>query len=227
MKQNRETEEHESYGLISASRITSSQRHNFFGSRVKHDSFIKLEIKQADVQRDLNHDYIHESGTIIQVEMTQSQFSEFITSLNMGSGIPCTIKYLAKEGGGIKEMEEPPYKSLLDEFSKEFKQTMRQIVDESTVGLEEIEDILMVKDRMGKKDREKVFKFLKQMLQEFESNVPYMNDQFNRQIDKAVTEAKQTIEAHAVHLALRSGEQARSTVSLPEERSVDPKQLEE
>lgn len=86
-------EEHPAFGSISASRVSQSPPGAvLFDSEIKHVHYVRLTIKRAERKRELNHDWIHETGPdLIEVAMSEAQWASFVSSMNT-SGVPCTIK---------------------------------------------------------------------------------------------------------------------------------------
>jgi hypothetical protein len=221
-----EKETHESYGMIQVSRQTSSHPHALFGSSIKHSSTISLRINTAEIGRNLHQDWYYKTGEIIEVEMSATQFAEFITSMNVGEGIPCTIRYLQR-----KRMEDPPFVSKRMEFQQEFKEDMQELNEQTTDGFADIKDLLLAKDRLSKEDRKHVVAFIEKMMQEIRSNIPFVAEQFNRQINKTVTEARQEVEAYVLHNIIERGLASfkEEVLSLPDMENKDSeiKQVEE
>ena len=189
MFENKKT--HKSYGMIQFSRITSSKAIPLFGSSIKHRDTIVLRIKEAEMVRELNKDHIFDRGTIVEVEMSQSQFAEAITSLNNGSGVPATIKWTREDG----RIEECDYEDKRQVFENEFKQTQveqKKYYDEFSKYLE---NLLDDKKTLGKKDKEDIMRNLDILSGRIFSNTEFVYKQFNEQMDKTVLEAKGEIEA--------------------------------
>ena len=88
-----DTYHHPSFGMLSFSRAHGGHS-NLFGSSIQHRDTIHMVLKEGTVSRDLNEDWYLGGPEIVEVEMSQSQFAELITSMNMGSGVPCTIKFI-------------------------------------------------------------------------------------------------------------------------------------
>ena len=76
--------------MLSFHRTRSSHASALFGSSIKHKDTIRLEISHGELERGLNHDWYHANKCIVECEMSQSQFAEAITSMNMGDGVPVT-----------------------------------------------------------------------------------------------------------------------------------------
>ena len=93
----KETHEHPSYGVISFSRTYGGEK-NLFGSSIKHQNTIRMKVSHAKLERRLNEDHVYEKDKIIEVEMSEAQFAQAITSLNSAAGVPVTLLYTQKEG---------------------------------------------------------------------------------------------------------------------------------
>ena len=81
---------HESYGTIQFFKGQCSTR-TLFGSSIKHNDIILCRISNAEQQRYLNKDWIHPISTVLEFEMSQTQFAEMLTNMN-SSGAPITFK---------------------------------------------------------------------------------------------------------------------------------------
>ena len=89
--------EHESFGIVGISRTTCNMGLNFHGSDVRHSSFLSLRIYKSRIDRHLHKDWHHATEKIVEVELTHAQFSEMVSNMNCGDGVPCTIKSLNGE----------------------------------------------------------------------------------------------------------------------------------
>lgn len=88
---------HPAYGMLSFSRRSGSKT-PLFESSIEHRDTIAMTLTHGDVTRGLNTDWYHGNGIIAEVEMSYSQFAEAITSMNMGSGVPVTVRRTEKDG---------------------------------------------------------------------------------------------------------------------------------
>lgn len=188
-------DEHPSYGLLSFSRVSSSHNSTLFGSSIPHSNTIKMNVKPAKVDRHLNTDWYHSAGRdYLEIEMSYSQFAEAITSMNMGEGVPVTLRYL-----NGKSIEKPDFKNKRLEFENEFEDRMQEIENKLKRLTESSEEILMNKKTINKGDREAIMNQIVMLRQEVRSNIPFVLSCFNEQMDKTVKEAKGEIEAFTQH----------------------------
>lgn len=181
-------ESHESYAMASFSRVTSSENHNLFGSSITHNNTITLTICQGERHRDLHREHFFPRNKLIEVEMSQNQFSELITSLNMGSGIPVTLRHL----GGVRK-EDPPYHNQRHLFENEFKKDIQDVGKKLSAVAQELET--MLEEKAPKRVFKEFVHKLRMVAQHINSNLPFVQKQFNEAMDKTVTEAKSEVES--------------------------------
>lgn len=180
---------HPAYGMLAFSRINGGNQ-TLFGSSIQHHDTIGMTIYHGDVTRGLHKDWYHGSNEIIQVEMSYSQFAEAITSLNQGTGVPCTLRYQA--GKGV--IPECDFINKRKQFVNEFNETIDSCMAEADEILKETDEIL-AKKSIGKADRAKIADNIKRIAHMINSNSSFIFKQFQEQMDKTITEAKGEIEA--------------------------------
>lgn len=209
-------ETHESYGMLSFSRVSGGDS-TLFGSSIQHRETIQLTIGEAEIKRSLNNDWYYRKNEQIVIEMSHSQFSEAITSMNMGSGVPVTIKRWAG-----KRMAEPPFVNKRIQFEKEFEQKMRDLEQSLRTNTAEAEDLLLNKKTISKADREKILGDLRRIQTEIAANIPFITSQYNEQLDKTTNEAKGEIEAFTLNkvnqLGLNSLQELQQLANTSNER---------
>lgn len=181
---------HESYGMAGFYRLTSSHGHPLFGSSIKHRDTICLRIGTANVKRGLSTDWYHKEKDIIEIEMSQSQFADLITSFNMGEGVPVTIKYL-----NGKRMDDCPYESKEDQHLQEYKEHINTTKSLAASLIYDVKEIFSKKDRFTKKEKEEFLSLLTRLYNEVKPNEEYMLSSFQEQMDRTKSEAKTEIEA--------------------------------
>jgi hypothetical protein len=183
------TDYHESYGVALFSRRTGGA-YNLFGSSIKHGQTIALTISRASKKRDLHQDWIHGEEELIEVLMSPNQFAQMITSMNVGSGVPCTIQYVM-----AKRMEECPSVEMREQFVDEFKKDVRKVMKDADTIVAEVTEMFKNKQNITKSDRADILAKIGQIMQHVKSNMPFVHSQFNEAMDDTVTEAKAEVEA--------------------------------
>lgn len=180
---------HPSYGMISFTKTQCSPV-ALFGSSIKHSNPIRLTIKHADIDRHLHNDWYHGSGMICEVEMSNSQFAEAITSMNT-EGVPCTVLFTEQDGA----MPKCDYVSKVEQFQEEFKQSISNKKSTIDDGIKEITQLFEERKTLRKQDKEKILSILNAAKADYNGNTSYIYNQFNEQMDNTVKEAKGEIEA--------------------------------
>jgi Skp family chaperone for outer membrane proteins len=196
-----EKEQHESYGMIEINRSTTNRGQSLFGSSIRHENIITIKIKKGVVERSLNNDWYFDKGTpFIEVDMSPTQFAELITTLNHGCGIPCTIKYINGQ-----KMAECPEVNKRQQFEQEFARDMYELKKSITDLTKETKQLLNSKKALTIKEKQLILAQIESLEREILHNVPYVQSQFNEQMDKTVLEAKGEIEAFVTNTVQKLG----------------------
>ena len=98
-----ERAKHPSYGQLSITRVNSSHHQTLYGSPIKHDSFISMRLHESEVYRENGVERHHAGTCLVEVNMSEAQFAQLITTLNIGGGTPVTISRI--DG---KNIDRPP-----------------------------------------------------------------------------------------------------------------------
>ena len=178
-------ETHESYGNFSFHRIHGGRgATHLFGSHVEyHPVTIRLEIHRAErhFNKDLSSEHIYSHGQrLIEVEMSAAQFTDSITLMNHGEGIPCTIRYV-----GGAEMEDVPHDHrseqhlIVEGFAKKMDEVREAVGPE----LEKIQSILEKKS-IGKADRKEILWLFEKITRSFSDSAAFTMTRFNEATDK-------------------------------------------
>lgn len=181
--------QHESQAAISFSRITGYKR-PLVGSSILHDSTIMLRISPTILKREFNEDTFYTDGApYIEVEMSQAQFAEAITTMNNGTGTPVTLRRLNN-----RKVEDPVFESKVQQIEQEFKKDMVQLDERLRAMSNSINEILE-KKTINKGDKESIRKQMDMLHQEIYANIPFVQEQFSLQMAKTVQEAKSEVES--------------------------------
>jgi len=180
---------HPSYGMLSFSRRTGGKT-PLFGSSIEHSDTIAMTLRHGEITRGLNTDWYYGDKTIAEVEMSYSQFAECITSMNMGSGVPVTIRWTEKDG----RITPCDFVNKKEQFQNELKERLDEANEISKSLAKEVSEIFD-KKTLNKSDKQEIMNKINHMIAQVSSNVSFTYDCFNEQMDKTVAEAKGEIEA--------------------------------
>lgn len=181
---------HPSYGTLLFNRAYGGKT-PLFGSSIEHSNVITMELRHADITRGLNRDDIFGNKPIVKVEMSYSQFAEAITSFGQGTGIPVTIRYTEKDG----RIPSYDFVSKREQFTGEFKEQTNKAMEKSKELINDVVELFSSKKTLTKADKENILKKLDMLNSDIGSNIGFIADQFNEQMDKTVMEAKGEIES--------------------------------
>lgn len=192
---------HPSYAVITSSRISRGENHAMFGSSLKTNHPIRIQIQPAELHRDLNHDWIHSHRLpYIEVELSEGQWAQFVSSMNVGEGTPCTIKFL-----NGKTIDDPPFLNKVIEFQNEFKEKMYNIANEMQKIVKDTVELLETKKNLNKTDRDIMLRQLEGLVMNIKNNMPFIAESFGDQMEKTVEEAKNQINTHYQNIIVKTG----------------------
>ncbi len=195
-------EYHESYGMVRIGRISGGNG-KFFGSHIKCNNYITIEISDASVSNDLGRNWFFSKNEITKIKLTPTQFSELITTTN-GTGVPCTLEVVnGKRREPVPEDTKTEARKAVDYF----KARMEKFDDEMTEYSDKAQEILEKKS-INKSDRAELLNQLRRMHQEVKSNIPFYMEQFNKSANKVVNDAKAEVDAFTTHIIQKAGIEA-------------------
>jgi len=204
--------EHPSYGLVSISRITGgSGARRLFGSPLaNHYGTIRLSIGTAKWIHGLHHDRYYGSlrGEHIEVEMSAAQFADMITSLNMGSGTPCTIRHLT----GVQIPPPPDYATEAEHIRDNFEGSLDKYKAKARTYRKKIEDLT---SKLSTKAKEEIRIALDVIEDQLSSNVPFVVKQFQEATTRITSAAKAEVDAFVTGVVRAAGLEAIAGGKLP------------
>lgn len=176
---------HPAFGQIAVFR-TSGAAH-LYGSDFTHQHYMTIRVHESTLNRNLSEDWPHARGTLVEVALSEAQWATFVSSINMGAGVQCTIQ--AREGNPlVPELPAPDRKA---QFENEAKQDLAEIetalkalrakVAENTVGLTKAK----AADLLGHVDT---------AIRRVNDSLPFVAKQMDEHMEKTVERAK--VEVH-------------------------------
>jgi hypothetical protein len=203
--------EHPSYGVLHISRTsggTSAIR--LFGSPLAtHYGTIRLTISKGKWIHGLHHDrYYGMNKDYIEVEMSASQFADAITSLNMGSGTPCTIRYV----GGTRVPNPPDHATEAEHIRDNFEDSLGKYATKAHTYRKKIEELT---SKLSQKAKDEIRIALDVIEQQLTSNVPFVVKQFQEATSRISTAAKAEVDAFVTGVVRAAGLQSIAEGRLP------------
>lgn len=198
------TDEHESYAMVGLYRQTNNGgKYPLFGSNLeRHPSTMALRIVRANRQHAHGRDWYFGREPICEVTLSAAQFAELITNPNVGSGVPCTLRYA--DGREVEACPEqvPEAQKIREQFELE----TGELREKALKGRERVEQAL--EGVKAKKTRDAVLGAYDAAVRFLFDSGPFLTRQFHEASDRAAVAAKQEIDAFAQGLIHKLGVRA-------------------
>jgi hypothetical protein len=185
-------ERHPAWGMIGASRVSNSHGAVLFDSEIRHGHYVTVRLVAGSRKRDLNRDWLHGEKTIVEVAMSEAQWASFVSSMGVGSGVPCTITFRDSEGGPVAEM---PYAPRLQE-------SMDEVRGAADKALEKIREAFEVAKERPNKGNMRNLEFA---IKNAPSNMTFAAKSMTEHTENVVQKARADIEAMIVSKAQQLG----------------------
>lgn len=196
-------DKHPSFGIVQFSRTTGGHGRLFGSHLEKHHETIRLRVSRGCRKHDLSHDWFYSGDLLLEVSMSPAQFAQLLTSVNFGSGVPCTIKFLSPEGEGrIESM--PEYESEQMKILKGFEENLASMIDGIPEKRKRLDELLGKKN-LTKKDRKEISDLVRDIFMWFEGNAGFAFKSFEEAAERVVTAAKAQVEEFALSTLVKVG----------------------
>ena len=203
---------HPCFGLAKFSRIYGYSGF-MFGSDVQSENFIELTINHAErVKGDYRVHYYDYGRPIVRLKMTQTQFAELLTNMNMGTGVPVTLE--AINGERVEQFDLDDAKNHLDELKDDFKERSKETLNSLIESRNKLKRIIDKKN-LSKKDQEEALWLLDKYIQEIRSNMPFFIKLYKEETADIVQRAKTELDGMIQSCVIRAGVKALGLDSTP------------
>ena len=177
-----DAESHPAFGLMTFTKVNHSTREALFGSSIEHSHTIMLEVRQASHYRNLSQDAYLSGELLLTIKMSPSQFADAITNMNHSNGTPVTVRFLQ---GDKTQRPEPPTENRAETFVLEYKDSIQDTM--------KMVDDLISHPKLPAAARRKAERIKSRL----SSSTPFLEEQFAKQMERTITEAKAEIQAYA------------------------------
>jgi len=212
-------EEHPAYGMVAINRVTLGGykiKHRFFGSDLDdHFSCIRIRIGHGARVRGTGHDYFRATDRIIEVDLTSSQFADMLTCMNVGDGVPCTIRHI----NGVSTPELPIAETSSDRSRSDLEKTAKRIAADAKSLIVKME-AAFGESSVTKKVRSEILHDLKMVVQGIEANIPFALTTFQEAINTTVSQAKAEISSFAAVTVQKATELDQPNIKSIEGRTL-------
>lgn len=186
--------EHPAFAQILASRVSGNA--TLYASDFRHQHYITVSIRASQLHRSHSHDWSFGRQELIEVAMSEAQWATFISSLNTGSGTPCTLQH--HNGELTPGIPSPPKAS--EKFSRDMRETIGEIQDELRSLAASLPD-----GPIGKTRSRALQDQIKRLASRLTSSTSFVADSFDEHMERTVEKAKVEINAHVSNVVTRTG----------------------
>lgn len=198
---------HPSYATARFSRCSGQKE--LFNSSMQHQHFITLTICEADKEVTGERDWVFGHKEIIEVAMSEAQFASLITTLNMGSGVPCTIQHI-----GGEFVEQPLGEDRINSHRDMVKEALTGKLDALKGTLAKLRLMRKHKKRPTLKELDEIVSSFAHHVDNFERNMEYYAGCFEEHAEQVVADAKAEVEAFVSQTMMATGIEAHAQLKL-------------
>lgn len=193
---------HPSYGMVQFNRRSNGRPGYLFGSAVTdHYHTVSLSISTGcAIEDDLGERRYRAERRIVEVELSAAQFAEAITTMNVGDGVPCTIRRL--EGQLVDEPPKP--KTDVERSHAAFEAKMAELgrrVDKMVADIDRVTEAR----GLSKAARKDILDATYKVAQEVRDNIPFYLRLFTEAAERIVTAKKAEADAWLTSAIHRAG----------------------
>lgn len=190
-------ETHPAYGMIGAARVSGHA--TLAGSDFRHQHYVIIELRGAKLYRGHSNDRWYGDKSIARVALSEAQWATFVSTMNVGFGVPCTMEHLNGE-------RIPGIQPIVDR-NKQFKSEVKQTMQDALEKMQEAHDAAPTK---------KLKAMIAKAMQEIRANVPFVEQQFGEHMENTVEKAKIEVSAYVTGAIQRAGLNALAEKNLIE-----------
>jgi hypothetical protein len=187
---------HPAFAQIGASRVSGSAR--LYGSDFVHQNFVRVRIGKSELHRSLANDNPYGgSAGYIEVDLSEAQWASFVSGMNIGFGVQCTLRYRnGQEIPGIAAPEE--------DRQQQFKREVKERADRALAQMDElVAEIAALK--LSEKQKNALQGRVSAARMQLTNNIPFVLDQFAENMEKTVEKAKVEVNAYVLNTIQRAG----------------------
>lgn len=188
---------HPAYAQIRAGNISGQSY--LYGSDFAHQHYVNIAISRSSLRRGLSNDWHHAHEELISVDLSEAQWAAFVSSMNRGGGVPCTIDHIGhQQAPGL-----PPPEKRTDQFAKEMRETLADVA----TALSELRERIGTIGLSGAKAKE-LLSLVGTAERNLTPNLKFVAEQFGEHMEAVVEAAKTEVNAMAMRHVIGAGHDA-------------------
>lgn len=202
----RGSERHPAWATIGASRVSTGLRGaHLFDSDVTHQHTVVIAIRTASRKRDLHRDWVYGDTTLAEVELSEAQWASFVSAMNSGTGVPCTLRFTSESGHTPDFPHAPRLAETISETHAAADRAFTDIRDAFT----------RLEGATTTKERREAMSTLAAVIHNAVPNVDFAGQQLIEHAEDVVQKAKADVEAFVSAKAAQLGLDPGELTTLP------------
>lgn len=185
---------HPAYAQISASHVSGGAY--LYGSDFQHHNYVTITISRSEMNRHLSNDWPFAREELIEVALSESQWATFVSSMNRGSGVQCTLQHI--EHKPVPQIPAPEHREKM--FRAEGRQEAQEVLNRVDALITKIKD-----SKLSQKQKEEITRDLDYIRDGSKRNLQFVLNQFGEHMENTINKARTEISAYAHHLMVRTG----------------------
>jgi hypothetical protein len=185
---------HPAFGQIQVNRVNGVK--SLYGSDFRHNGFMEITVRTSTLNRSLSNDWHFGQDLILAVALSESQWAAFVSSPNVGTGVPCTIQF--RDGKSVPGLPDP--ESRVEQFKMEASEKLESVLSELRTLLADIDTMGLSKFRAATM-KARVTRAIMQL----SSNLPFVGKSFGEYAEDVVEKAKAEIHGYMTGVVQRAG----------------------
>ncbi len=196
---NTETSNHPAFGQIRASRCQGGQ-YTLYGSDFCHNNFVTITLSRSELDRTLSRDWYNQKEELFEVALSEAQWATFVSSMNVGSGVPCTIQRDATYPGYMVPRIDLDKSLVKEKYKEETLDAMLEAVERLKILKSNVEV-----SKAGAKEKFAMQGNIDMAIRDITSSIEFVSDSFSRYMEKTVEKAKIEVNAYCTNLVQSTG----------------------
>lgn len=192
---------HPAFAQIGACRVSGQRA--LYGSDFLHQNYITITISASELTRKLSTDWTFGKEELIEVAVSEAQWATFVSSMNIGSGVQCTLTHRGRGQPQVPYLPDPADRR--ERFAAELAKNNVDAAKE----LDELRS-LIVESKLSGKAATEMLKKCDRVQREIGGSQKFVADMFDEHMENTVEKAKIEVNAYATRTLLGMGlDQAR------------------
>lgn len=187
---------HPAFGTMSFYAVNGEHKGDLFGANVRVSNSIRMRVSRAHMTS-VTVDRYDEDDLILEVEMTEAQFTQAITHLNRGSGTPVTIVQAPDEGTPALNYPQISPVDIEEKFKGNGDRRLENELERIMTAFKAVKDVALADGGVSKKALKEAVHTLEAVIGNVPRNFEYYREVMHEDVDKFIREAKRELHASA------------------------------